>query len=325
MCEGNDEPTSVECRAASAGQACDAAEFCDGVGNCPADAPATSGTECRAAAGACDVAETCDGSSFDCPAIDAKSTSVCRPSAGVCDLPDSCDGINDDCPVLDAKSTAECRPAAPANPCDVAENCDGVANACPANGFQPNSTPCSDGQFCNGAETCQTGICTPGGDPCPEFCDEGSDMCLASSCASSPLAGCRPAGKSLLLIKNKVGDDAKDRLVWKWIKGQATSQIEFADPTTTASYGLCIYDGGSSLIGTMDVPPSPNWTPISDKGYKYLDLTSSQDGAFKIKLKGSTQPKSKALVKGRGVQLPPTVEWRMSRRGMNPIWASNAS
>jgi hypothetical protein len=195
-----------------------------------------------------------------------------------------------------------CRPDAGA--CDLEEVCDGMGSDCPPNVFVPDTTSCSDGQFCNGAETCQTGICTPGTDPCPEFCEESTDMCAASSCASTPLSMCRTAQKSLLLIKNKEPDDAKDRLVWKWIKGLATSQMDFADPTTTAHYGLCIYAGtASGLVGTMDVPPSSNWTPISDKGYKYLDLNSSQDGAFKIKLKGSTQPKSKALVKGRGIQL----------------------
>ena len=80
----------------------------------------------------------------------------------------------------------------------------------------------------------------------------------------------------------------------------STTQTEFADPITAAYYGLCIYDGGNNLIGTMDVPPSSKWSAISDKGYKYFDLNADEDGAFKIKLKGSTQPKSKALVKGRG-------------------------
>jgi hypothetical protein len=304
-CDGNHEPTSVECRAASAGQACDAAENCDGAGNCPADAPALSGTICRPAVGDCDVAETCDGASFDCPAIDGKSTGICRPAAGVCDLPESCDGVSDDCPALDVKSTAECRPAA--NQCDMAEDCDGINDACPTDVFQPNGTPCPDLLYCNGAETCQTGICSAGADPCPAFCDEPTDMCLASSCATAPLGGCRTSEKGLLLIKNKDTDDSKDRLVWKWIKGQTTSQMEFGDPTMTAHYGLCIYDAGNNLVGTMDVPPSSLWVPISDKGYKYFDLSATNDGAFKIKLKGSTKPKAKALVKGRGVGLPDPI------------------
>jgi hypothetical protein len=132
-------------------------------------------------------------------------------------------------------------------------------------------------------------------------------MCLASTCSLTPLATCRTAQKSLLLLKNKMPDD-KDRLVWKWIKGMSTSQLEFADPTSTSSYALCIYDtGGANLIATMDVPASSTkWSAISDKGYKYDDPAHTADGAFKIKLKGSTANKSKALVKGRGAELPDT-------------------
>jgi hypothetical protein len=132
-------------------------------------------------------------------------------------------------------------------------------------------------------------------------------MCQASSCATSPLMGCRTAGKSLLLIKNK-DDSSKDRLVWKWIKGAATTQLDFGNPTTTAHYGLCIYDN-TGLRGTMDVPPDSNkWVAISTKGYKYTDKTASQSGAFKIKLKGGDANKSKALVKGRGLALMDPID-----------------
>jgi len=49
----------------------------------------------------------------------------------------------------------------------------------------PNGTSCSDGLFCNGAETCQSGSCTDGtspscddGDDCTEnWCDEAGDTC----------------------------------------------------------------------------------------------------------------------------------------------------
>src|SRR5207249_3129611 len=40
-----------------------------------------------------------------------------------------------------------------------------------------------------------------------------------STCASVPLMGCRTAGKSILQLKQNL-DDNKDKLVWKWIKGQ---------------------------------------------------------------------------------------------------------
>src|SRR3989442_5684890 len=75
-------------------------------------------TVCRAAVGACDVAETCTGTSPYCPADTYKaSITVWRPVAGAC---------------------------------DVAETCTGSSAYCPANGFQPDGTPCDDGD----AATC---------------------------------------------------------------------------------------------------------------------------------------------------------------------------
>ena len=41
-----------------------------------------------------------------------------------------------------------------------------------------------------------------------------------------------------MIVKDS-GDDSKDRLVWKWLKGSATSRDDFADPTASAAYSLC--------------------------------------------------------------------------------------
>ncbi len=53
----------------------------------------------------------------------------------------------------------------------------------------PNGTGCDDGSFCNGLDTCQTGVCAnhagnpcdgPDGDGnCSESCDEATDSCTA--------------------------------------------------------------------------------------------------------------------------------------------------
>ena len=54
----------------------------------------------------------------------------------------------------------------------MGESCDGVSNDCPSDTKQPNGANCSDGQFCNGAETCQGGVCQNGAEPCALLCDE---------------------------------------------------------------------------------------------------------------------------------------------------------
>ena len=134
-------------------------------------------------------------------------------------------------------------------------------------------------------------------------------MCLTSFCPNAPQSPCSSALKSLLLIKNK-SDDTKDKLTWKWIKGAATTVDDLKDPTTTANYALCIYAGSTNaLVAQLDVPPSnTKWQPLGSKGFKFLDNTEADDGAQKIKLKSGSANKSKALVKGRGTNLPDPLD-----------------
>jgi hypothetical protein len=248
---------------------------------CPSDTIAPSGTLCRAAAGSCDAVESCAGTAdAACPA-DAKlpSGSVCRAASGVCDL---------------------------------AEACNGVSDACPADVYKANDTPCSDGQFCNGNETCQSNVCTDGPDPCgfTSTCNESTDQCVNTVCPSGPEADCRLASKNLLLIKNKTFNGS-DKLVWKFAGGAATTQTEFSDPTNSANYALCIYAGTTNaLVASLNVPPSGTaWRALGTKGYKYYDPGLAADGTQKIILKGDgTAGKTKALVKGRADNLPDPID-----------------
>jgi hypothetical protein len=170
--------------------------------------------------------------------------------------------------------------------CDVAESCDGVGNACPADGFVANGTGCDDTNFCNGAQTCTGGVCGGGTSPCGmgQSCDENSDLCFTGSCPANASV-CRTAAKNKVLIRNKA-DNGKDKLIWKWTKGAATTQVEFGDPTTTADYAVCFYDGTGALLQQANVPPGSNWALLGTKGYKYKDQTAAEDGITKIILKG---------------------------------------
>jgi cysteine-rich repeat protein len=127
------------------------------------------GTLCRASAGDCDISETCSGSDDSCPA-DAyePATTECRAVAGVCDVADYCDGASAAC-TADVKSTSECRASTGA--CDVAEVCDGVADNCPADAFEPNGSPCEDGDVCTEGDACNSGICS--GSPVPDPDEDG--------------------------------------------------------------------------------------------------------------------------------------------------------
>ena len=109
------------------------------------------------------------------------------------------------------------------------------------------------------------------------------------------------------MIKDKT-PDTKDKLVWKWLKGQTTTKAEFGDPIASAVYKLCIYSGATEdLVSQAVVPSGTLWKAISNKGYKYKDKFGTSDGVTKVVLKGKGANKSKALVKGKGVNvdIPP--------------------
>jgi len=264
------------------------------------------GAACRPAAGPCDSGETCSGVSGACPAdAFAPPAVLCRAaSAGeACDVDDYCDGGSAGCPAdAVAASGTPCRAAA--GVCDVRETCDGVATACPADSVVSDGTPCADGQFCNGAETCQAGACADAPNPCGGGCDEGVDQCFVGACAPQPQP-CRAAAQGLLLLKDS-NDDGRDRLLWKWGKGASTSGAEFGDPTAAADYALCLYAGApGTLLGAAEIAASATtWKPLGALGYAYSDSTGAAGGVQKIKLKGSAADRAKLLVKGRGLNLP---------------------
>jgi hypothetical protein len=111
----------------------------------------------------------------------------------------------------------------------------------------------------------------------------------------------------MLLVSTKTGDPSKSKLLWKFIKGQSTSFADLGDPTTSATYSLCIYAGPSqALVGTLSISPNGTlWSPVgTTKGYKYFDPTSATDGVQKIIVKASAAANTKELIKARGSALP---------------------
>ncbi|HSP98646.1 MAG TPA: hypothetical protein VL049_15600 [Candidatus Dormibacteraeota bacterium] len=183
--------------------------------------------------------------------------------------------------------------------CDGAGSC-GVFNTAPCN----DGDACTQGDICNGAGTCVGPTATDCGD---------GDACTADSCVSptgcvnddAPASGCLTAGKSLMLIKDST-DDSKDKLLWKWIKGAAFTQMDLGDPTGSTNYALCVYAGtANALIADAALPPGASWSAIGTKGYKFKG--SSPDGLSLALLKGGEAGKSKALAKGAGAALPDPV------------------
>jgi cysteine-rich repeat protein len=171
------------------------------------------------------------------------------------------------------------------------------------------SEDCDDGGVANG--DCCDSLCNfeASGSPCP---NDGTlctiDECDgAGTCGHAPPSTCKQALKSVIVIKDKT-PDSKDKLVWKWLKGEATTQAEFGTPTTSTNYSLCLYTGTTNtFLAQLNVPfgAPPLWKPIGTKGFKYKDKNLASDGVSKVILKGNLNAgKSKTLVKGKGNNLP---------------------
>lgn len=122
-----------------------------------------------------------------------------------------------------------------------------------------------------------------------------------AGCAAAPIGGCRAAGKSLLLLKD-AGDDNGDKLIWKWLKGAATSVADLGLPSDATDYTLCLYAGGDAVEAAL--PAGGGWAAAGSSGFKYQDASGTPAGVQKALLKSGTAGKAKLLVKGRGLNVP---------------------
>jgi hypothetical protein len=167
----------------------------------------------------------------------------------------------------------------------------------------PDGTDCNDGDFCDGEETgCHAGACSAGPAPCPLACDESADQCV-TTCPTVPQS-CRTAEKSLLSF-NVRSDATHNKLLWKWLKGTATSQPDFSDPTAGTEYALCFYAGPTSSLATQRVIPAGGaWRALGPSGYKYDDASGAVTSIERMLFKSGAQGRATILIRGQGSSVP---------------------
>jgi hypothetical protein len=128
---------------------------------------------------------------------------------------------------------------------------------------------------------------------------------LPGGCPLQPRSGCLTAEKPVVAIKNRRNPD-KNKLVWKWLGGAATDQADYADPTSTTEYTLCIYDhvaGTPGLSGSVAVPSGASWTDRGPKGYTYKDSAAQAVGVRLVRLRTGADTSARIVFKGRGAGL----------------------
>jgi hypothetical protein len=124
-------------------------------------------------------------------------------------------------------------------------------------------------------------------------------------CQPAPVPSCRAALKSKLQIRDDASDDEKDKLLWKWVEGDATAAPDLGSPESSTRYSLCLYRGElPTLLAELALPPGAGWQSLGDKGFKYGDPARVPHGVRKTLLKAGLQDKAKVIVKGKGTNLP---------------------
>ena len=171
------------------GSACTDGLFCTGADTCSGGICAIhAGDPCPGPDGDGNCAESCNETTDTCTAPDPDG-STCVDGL-FCNGADTCSGgtcavhAGDPCPGPDGDG-------------NCAESCNEATDTCTAP--DPDGSICTDGLFCNGADTCNGGSCSSHtGDPCPgpdgdadcvESCNETTDTCDANDPNGSPCLG----------------------------------------------------------------------------------------------------------------------------------------
>jgi hypothetical protein len=132
--------------------------------------------------------------------------------------------------------------------------------------------------------------------------------------------GDRPGGESLRaeILQSRLewkdnANDLRDRLVFRWQRGEETTPEEIGDPLATDAYALCVYDesGAPVLIAEAEVPAGgtckhkPCWkVSKSGKVFRYRDPETTPDGILSTVLNSGSAGKARAVIVGKGVGLP---------------------
>ena len=129
---------------------------------------------------------------------------------------------------------------------------------------------------------------------------------VAAACPTAPRVNCRAAEKSKLAVREKSSAE-KNRIGWKWTRGEATDLADFGDPTVSTDLALCVYDrttDAPALVVESGIGAGPLLWSGSDSGFKYKDKSGFAGGATRIQLRAGADGNAKIQFKGEGLALP---------------------
>jgi hypothetical protein len=123
--------------------------------------------------------------------------------------------------------------------------------------------------------------------------------------------GAEPTGCALPLESAKAFfrlDDRtpskRDKLQWRWRKGNAT-KASFGNPVTTTTYELCVYDevaDARALVLQQTLPAGAGWR-ANRRGFRYSDRKLVRGGIKSASLKEGIAGKATISINGQGIPL----------------------
>lgn len=277
------------------------------------------------------------------PAFGAFDGMRCGPGVDACCPGPSCCGngvvadgeecddgnqVNGDCCSATCTATPAGTPCSDNNACTDDLGCDGAGMCQHADNSNPCGTtclpatctggtchlgtptaqgePCNDGNACTSGDHCNgTGNCLGGS---PVTCTEPCQACgPVTGCVAVPLPelSCDASAQSALVLS--VANPAKSKVAWTRKDDLSGPQLA-GDPTATAAYDICVFDGNELIYGAATLAAGTcNGTPCwraTRTGYRYRDPSGSSGGLRKIRLRGS-DPSFDLSVKAKGPSLLP--------------------
>jgi hypothetical protein len=239
---------------------CNDGLYCNGTDSCAAGTcSAHSGDVCPDDGLHCNGTESC-----------SEDDDACEHSGNPCQAPQLCDDQNDSCVQACTGCTigGVCFGDQQVNPQNICLICDTGHDV--ADWSNNDGAACSDGAYCNGADTCLDGACSQhSGDPClddgdpcngDEFCNESEDSCDHSggNLPDTP-TGPDPAHESTDLDTTEV------------------KSLDWADTVGATHYAV--------YVGTLCPPPAyphPAFVSVIDSGLEDLQFETGTDYCWQV-------------------------------------------
>jgi hypothetical protein len=257
---------------------------------------------------------TCAGAARNCADTNLCTTDACdEPGQRCVHTPIQEGGSCDDglfCTVNEICTAGVCagmpRDCTDTSAC-TADSCDETGHRCINDPAPFEGTACSDGNACTEGDHCSAGNCVAAPLDCNDNIPCTVDTCdQTSGCQhrAGPGAGCLIPERSILVVRESTSV-AKNKIVWKWLKGPADI-AGFGDPSVSTDYALCVYDlsnGGTipRLAMESSVVSGAKWHKLGGGAsiiFRYKEADAS--GQRKVLLKALSNNTGRIGFKSKG-------------------------